>query len=96
MKLGKYIEECADLKIPYFEDWMWFINTRKLINQRLYLNKLVESDWYEVVVMLVVLANLSIVLASFFEQLPFYHNVEICFAIFYAIEFLTRFIGQGP
>jgi hypothetical protein len=83
MKLGKYMEESAELRPPLFDDWLWFIRFRDHLNYRLHLDKIVESDWYEVVIMLVVIVNIIIVLLSFFEELAFYHDVEIGFAVFY-------------
>lgn len=58
-----------------------------------YLKKIVKSDIFDIVVILVIIINFIIIMISFFQPVYGYETLEIFLMAFYTMELLIRLLG---
>ena len=81
---------------PTFHDWPRFLKFRKWMNQTLYVKRIVKSNIFEIIVIIVILINFIVIMISFFETVPGYETIELILLAFYTFECVLRFFGEGP
>lgn len=75
MKLCKLMEEDSHIMPPRFNDWQTFIRFRRWLRKHWYLKKIVNSDFFDIVVIIVIIVNFIIIMVSFFKPMMGYETV---------------------
>jgi len=60
---------------PRFRDWQRFIQFRAWLKKKLYIKRIVKSNAFESVVIVVIVANFILVMISFFQTLDSYSKI---------------------
>lgn len=69
---------------------------RQWLKEKFYVKRIVKSNVFEVIIIMVILLNFIIIMISFFQTVTGYETIEIVLLSFYTFEGVLRFFGEGP